>query len=110
MRSYIFALVLVGAIAGVAGADLMLSDPVTIRIQNSDGGTDSPSNHSPTTVDSLAVASTSPSTGIRRATVDGRTASTGIDNVKVSIVPSPTAVFLGLLGLSVVGIKLRKLA
>ena len=40
----------------------------------------------------------------------GQDESWAIDNVEVTVVPVPGAVLLGILGLSVAGIKLRKFA
>lgn len=88
--------------------------PVTVQVHNDDGWTTSYVTHDPTTIGFFGVASDSPITTIRWTspiTLGGyQQVNTGIDNVQIGVVPVPGAVLLGMLGLSVVGVKLRKRA
>jgi len=84
--------------------------PATIQVENSDGWTSTTLAHDYTTVGFFGVASSSPIATIRWTTTLGAVENTGIDNVQIGVVPVPGAVLLGMLGLSVVGVKLRKRA
>jgi hypothetical protein len=102
----------VGPITAV-GFDTYLNSygGATIEIENYDGWTAIASNHDPMTVGFFAVTSSSPITTIRRTTVGGAIVNTGIDNVLLGILPTPSGVLLGLIGgMGIMGMKLRKYA
>ena len=84
--------------------------PATIQIENDDGWTATVLDHDPTTVGFFGVTSSSPITTIRWTTVGGGIVNTGIDNIQIGVVPTPSGVLLGLVGMSIVGMKLRKYA
>jgi len=101
----------VGPITAV-GFDTYLNGygPATIGVLNSDGWTTTTLSHNPATVGFFGVTSDSTISTIQWTTISGGVVNTGIDNVQVGVVPVPAAVLLGLLGLSVAGIKLHKFA
>lgn len=84
--------------------------PVTVRVEDAQGWTATTVNHDPTDVGFFGVTSSSPISTIRWTAIGGETINTGIDNVQIGVVPVPGAVLLGILGLSVAGVKLRKRA
>ncbi len=86
------------------------SGAATIQIENDDGWTAIAFNHDPTTVGFFGVTSNSPITTIRWTTVGGAIVNTGIDNVQIGVVPTPSGVLLCLVGMGIVGMKLRKYA
>ena len=93
---------------------LNTAGPVTIQIENGDGWTTTTLSHDPTIIGFFGVSSDSPITTIRWAspiTPGGRQLiNTGIDNIEMGVVPVPGAVILGMLGLCIAGVKLRKYA
>lgn len=114
-EDFTVAMTFVGPITAV-GFDTYLNydGPVTIQVENNDGWTTTSFSHDPETIGFFGVSSDSPITTIRwmsPITPGGyQQVNTGIDNVQIGVVPVPGAVLLGMFGLSVAGVKLRKYA
>ncbi len=114
-EDFTIAMSFVGPITAV-GFDTYLNrdGAVTIQVENADGWTTTSLSHDPETIGFFGVSSDSPISTIRWSSPvtpgGSQQVNTGIDSVQIGVVPVPAAVLLGLLGLGVAGVKLRKRA